>query len=35
MAASHDSYVSRLLTTAGWVNALPARCPRYPRVEDH
>jgi iron complex transport system substrate-binding protein len=33
MAAGHDTYVSRLLTAAGWTNALPSRCRRYPRVD--
>jgi iron complex transport system substrate-binding protein len=33
MAAGHDTYVSRLLTAAGWANALPSRCRRYPRVD--
>jgi iron complex transport system substrate-binding protein len=33
MAAGHDTYVSRLLTAAGWANALPSRWRRYPRVD--
>ena len=33
MAAGHDTYVSRLLTAAGWANALPTRCRRYPRLD--
>jgi iron complex transport system substrate-binding protein len=33
MAAGHDTYVSRLLTAAGWTNALPSRCRRYPRID--
>jgi hypothetical protein len=33
MAAGHDTYVSRLLTAAGWTNVLSTRRRRYPRVE--
>ena len=33
MAVGHDTYVSRLLTAAGWANALPTRCRRYPRLD--
>jgi iron complex transport system substrate-binding protein len=33
MAAGPDTYVSRLLTMGGWVNALPPRSDRYPRLD--
>ncbi|HKI58560.1 MAG TPA: helical backbone metal receptor [Trueperaceae bacterium] len=33
MAAGHDTYISRLLSAAGWRNALPAGMDRYPRLE--
>jgi iron complex transport system substrate-binding protein len=33
MAAGPDTYVSRLLTMAGWVNTVPPGSARYPRVD--
>lgn len=33
MAAGHDTYISRLLTAAGWRNVLAADLTRYPRVD--
>lgn len=32
MAAGHDTYISRLLTAAGWRNAVPEAMRRYPRL---
>lgn len=33
MAAGPDTYISRLLETAGWRNAVPGGADRYPRLE--
>jgi ABC-type Fe3+-hydroxamate transport system substrate-binding protein len=33
MAAGHATYISALLTAAGWQNALPAERQRYPKVD--
>jgi ABC-type Fe3+-hydroxamate transport system substrate-binding protein len=33
MAAGHDTYISALLTAAGWRNALPGGATRYPTVD--
>ncbi len=33
MAAGHGTYISELLTAAGWCNALPPGRTRYPKVE--
>ena len=33
MLAGHDTYISRMLATAGFVNALPEEYRRFPRVE--
>jgi iron complex transport system substrate-binding protein len=32
MAAGHATYISRLLELAGWRNALPRECERYPKA---
>ena len=32
MAAGHGTYISELLELAGWRNALPSECTRYPKV---
>jgi len=33
MAAGHDTYISELMTIAGWRNALPPDHTRYPKVD--
>jgi ABC-type Fe3+-hydroxamate transport system substrate-binding protein len=33
MAVGHDTYISALLTAAGWRNALPPEATRYPKIE--
>jgi iron complex transport system substrate-binding protein len=33
MVAGHDTYISRMLCAAGFVNALPPECVRFPRME--
>jgi len=33
MAAGRDTYISELLTTAGWHNAVPEEGTRYPKLE--
>lgn len=33
MAAGRDTYISRLLTVAGWRNAVPGEATRYPKIE--
>jgi iron complex transport system substrate-binding protein len=32
MAAGHGTYISEVLELAGWRNALPSKCDRYPKV---
>jgi ABC-type Fe3+-hydroxamate transport system substrate-binding protein len=33
MAAGRDTYISELLQTAGWSNAIPGEMTRYPKLE--